>query len=50
MSEQTEQPDDVIDLIQNRVPPDLFPLSVWNRLSRRVRREGGAGTAPPNGL
>ena len=39
--EQTEQPDDVIDLIQNRVPPDLFPLSVWNRLSRRVWREEG---------
>lgn len=41
VSEQTEQPDDVIDLIQNRVPPDLFPLSVWNRLSRRVWREEG---------
>lgn len=41
VSEQTEQLDDVIDLIQNRVPPDLFPLSVWNRLSRRVWREEG---------
>ncbi len=39
---QAGQPGDgVIDLIQNRVPPDLFPLSVWNRLSRRVWREEG---------
>ena len=45
--EQTEQPDDVIDLIQNRVPPDLFPLSVWNRLSRRVWREEGQALLRP---
>lgn len=51
----TDIPSDreVIDLVQNNVPPDLFPLSVWNRLSRRVYAEAGQALlrrVPYNGL
>ena len=35
----TEKP--AIDLIRSHVPPDLFPLSVWNRLLRKSLREEG---------
>ena len=35
----TEKP--AIDLIHSHVPPDLFPLSVWNRLLRKALRDEG---------
>ncbi len=44
---------EIMDLVQNSVPPDLFPLSVWNRLLRRVLAEAGGDLlrrVPYNGL
>lgn len=41
LHEGEDAPAVALDLVESRVPPDLFPLSVWNRLSRRVWREGG---------
>ncbi len=44
---------DVIDLVQSALSPDLFPLSVWTRLSHRVYSDEGANLlrrVPYNGL
>jgi len=43
----------VIDLVSQRVSPQLFPLSIWTKLSRRVLTEQGEALlapAPPMGL
>lgn len=43
----------VIDLVQSALSPDLFPLSVWTRLSHRVYCDEGARLlrrVPYNGL
>lgn len=45
--------EDIIDLVQSALSPDLFPLSVWTRLSHRVYNEEGANLlrrVPYNGL
>ncbi len=42
-----------IDLVQSALSPDLFPLSVWTRLSHRIYSEEGANLlrrVPYNGL
>ena len=42
-----------IDLLRSTLSPDLFPLSVWSRLSNRVYRDEGARLlhrVPYNGL
>ncbi len=43
----------VIDMVQSALSPDLFPLSVWTRLSHRVYSDEGANLlrrVPYNGL
>ncbi len=45
--------DTAIDLLRSALSPDLFPLSVWTRLSGRVYRDEGARLlyrVPYNGL
>lgn len=39
-SEETDR-EPILDLVENRIPAELFPLSVWERLTARVWREQG---------